>query len=126
MKRLALLLLALSACGNTSTELPDGGGRSNLGCSKQTAVVSVKVVDTGGNSVTGATVTAINIGSGATGSFTTNGDGITTGITDTFAPGTVRIQASSSGRTSPDFDVTFTCDTCTCTVQPNTATLTVQ
>jgi len=126
MKRLALFLLALSACDNTATELPDGGGRTNLGCSKQTAGVSVKVVDTGGNTVSGASVTAINIGSGATGSYVTNGDGITTGITDSFAPGTVRIQASSSGRSSPDFDVTFTCDTCTCTVQPNTVTLTVQ
>jgi hypothetical protein len=123
MKRLFLLLM-VTGCG-APTLLPDGG-RPRYGCQSQTARISVKVVDTGGNSVSGATVTAINVGSGASGSYTTDGSGVTTGITDSYAPGVVRIQASSSGRTSPDFDVTFNCDTCTCTVTPNTVTLTVQ
>ena len=96
------------------------------GCHQQTAKVAVKVVDTGGNSVSGTTITTINVGSGAISSYTTDGNGVTTGITDTYAPGVVRIQASSSGRQSPDFDVNFTCDTCTCTVSPIAVTLTVE
>jgi hypothetical protein len=124
MRRLALLVFAVSGCG-APTLLPDGG-RPVYGCHQQTAKVSVKVVDTGGNSVSGATVTAINVGSGAMGSYTTDGSGVTTGITDSYAPGVVRIQASSSGRQSPDFDVNFTCDTCTCTVSPIAVTLTVE
>lgn len=124
MRRLAFLVFAVCACG-APTLLPDGG-RPDYGCHQQTAKVSVKVVDTGGNSVSGATVTAINVGSGAMGSYTTDGNGVTLGVTDSYAPGVVRMQATSSGRQSPDYDVTFTCDSCTCTVSPNAVTLTVQ
>jgi len=125
MKRLIpLALLALCACGSP-TLLPDGG-RPTYGCHPQTAVLAVKVVDAANQPVNGATVTAINLGTGQTATLTTDGDGVTRGVTDAMGPGIIRVEATSAGRSSPAFDTTWTCDSCTCTVQPLAAVLVVQ
>ncbi len=120
---LPLVLLGLTACGSP-TLLPDGG-RPRYGCEAQKVALAVKVVDAAGQGVSEADVTATNLGSGMTATYKTGGDGVTKEVTDAFGQGVVRLEARSGDRVSPVYDTTWTCDSCTCTVQPNSVVLTV-
>ncbi len=99
---------ALSACGAPCTP---------------TRTFPVKVVDSKNMPVSGATVTAEQVGGSKKTEGVTGGDGRTLAVTSDVGPGPVRMTAKYEARTSNTFEANFTCDSCNCFVVPASGTL---
>jgi hypothetical protein len=117
------VLLTLS-CGTSYRTLPDGG-RERVDCTLDQAAVAVKVVDSLGAPVEGATVEATNPGSGKATSGLTNGAGTTDSVNSTLGAGTVVITATKDQQKSAPANAQFTCGNCGCSVQPSQLVLTL-
>lgn len=120
------LLLASVAfsCGTTYRTLPDGG-RERVDCKLDESSLGVKVVDANGAAVEGATVTAVNAGTGQQTSGTTNGAGATHSVDGTLGAGTAVVTASKGQQKSDPVSVQFTCGECGCSVQPASVVITL-
>ena len=119
------LVLAFSACGTVNVLQPDGG-RDRTSCAKDLTTMAVKVVDSNGVAVEGATVTATNAGLALTRTGTTDANGVTTEINQDIGQGTVTVKATLGSLSSASRTCTWTCsDQCLCAVEPKTLTLTL-
>lgn len=115
-------LAGLVACGQPSLTQPDGG-RSRAQCTNEPASIVVKVEDSAGLPVEGATVTATNPGTGESITGTTNGQGTTQAVNQEIGPGTVHVRATLGSRQSDTRQVNWVCGECLCTADPSSLVL---
>ncbi|XXF75906.1 carboxypeptidase regulatory-like domain-containing protein [Myxococcaceae bacterium GXIMD 01537] len=116
-----LLLLgwvAIAGCDDRPT-----GERHDNACEEDLLALRVEVVTVDGARVKGATVTANNPSSNRTVTSLTDGEGVSTAITELVGPGTLRVWATAGARVSPTATVEWTCDDCHCYPEPTSVRL---
>lgn len=85
--------------------------------------MEVEVLDAAGAPVSGATVTARHLESEQAITGVTGEDGVTRAINERLGAGTLEVSAIGGTKVSDTQQVTWACDACRCTPQPERLTL---